>query len=124
MCRYLALVLAGLAGGILLGGAMASAEWIDDGAPQLDRLAAAAPLTVGQPTPLTPPVPPPDVMPMTLRPPRGPEGVRPPEGVERKCPETRYVNCMPPVQGTARSMCSAEYLKWAKANCPKFEVVY
>jgi len=39
-----------------------------------------------------------------------------------KCPETPWVDCMPTV-GAKKIMCSAEYLDWAKQNCPNFKGV-
>ncbi len=51
-------------------------------------------------------------------------GVEPPEAPRYTCPSTPYVNCMPPVEKSARSRCSPEYLRWAKEHCPGFKVVY
>jgi len=44
--------------------------------------------------------------------------------VAYECPRTKYINCMPPIQGEARALCAPEYLKWVKAHCPGVEVVY
>jgi len=40
------------------------------------------------------------------------------------CPSTGYVNCMPPVEKSARDLCNPEYLKWAKDHCPGLTIVY
>lgn len=40
------------------------------------------------------------------------------------CPSTKYINCMPPVEKSARDRCNHEYLEWAKGHCPGFKVVY
>lgn len=84
----------------------------------------AAPLTMVQLTPPVPPVPSPD--PALVTPDQGgtPQGPRPPERPRFRCPETRYVNCMPPVPESRRSTCSRAYLEWMKAHCPNAEVVY
>jgi hypothetical protein len=37
-----------------------------------------------------------------------------------KCPETEWVNCMPPI-GIKKSDCRSEFLQWAKDNCPDFK---
>jgi hypothetical protein len=54
----------------------------------------------------------------------GTEKIDPPEKHRKNCPETRYVNCMPPVPEERRARCSREYIKWMKENCPGSEVVY
>ena len=40
------------------------------------------------------------------------------------CPSAGYVNCMPPVERSARGLCDPEYLKWAKDHCPGLKIVY
>ncbi len=42
----------------------------------------------------------------------------------KTCPQTRYIDCMPPVKEESRKMCSKEYLDWIKKHCPDVEVVY
>jgi hypothetical protein len=44
------------------------------------------------------------------------------------CPKTEYVDCMPKigipkeqVNGSDVNYCSAEFLSWAKENCPNFK---
>ena len=59
------------------------------------------------PGPPNPPVPPPDARPVAY-----------------ECPRTKYINCMPPIQGEARALCSPEYLEWVRVHCPGVEVVY
>jgi hypothetical protein len=49
--------------------------------------------------------------------------VQPPEA-RFECPKTRYIDCMPVIQGTQRPMCTKEYLEWAKAHCPDLQVVH
>jgi hypothetical protein len=38
-----------------------------------------------------------------------------------KCPKTQWVDCMPTIGIEMKTMCSAEYLIWAKQNCPNFK---
>lgn len=64
-------------------------------------------MSEGHPPDLVPPVPPPDSRPVTY-----------------ECPRTKTIDCMPPVQGKARELCSPEYLEWIRKNCPGVEVVY
>jgi hypothetical protein len=40
------------------------------------------------------------------------------------CPSKGYVNCMPPVERSARDLCNPEYLEWAKSHCPGLKIVY
>jgi hypothetical protein len=40
------------------------------------------------------------------------------------CPSTRYINCMPPLTRMRQTMCSKDYLNWAKGHCPGVKVVY
>ena len=37
------------------------------------------------------------------------------------CPREEYVDCMPGRDRIKRPECSAEFLQWAHANCPKFK---
>ncbi len=48
---------------------------------------------------------------------------QPPE-TRFECPKIRSVNCMPPVQGPTRPLCTKEYIDWVKANCPGVEIVH
>lgn len=41
-----------------------------------------------------------------------------------ECPRTKYIDCMPPVRGEARRLCSPEHLEWIGRNCPDVKVVY
>jgi hypothetical protein len=47
-----------------------------------------------------------------------------PRPVVYECPRTKYINCMPPVQGEAKVFCSKKYLDWARRHCPDVNVVY
>ncbi len=40
--------------------------------------------------------------------------------IDYQCPETEWVNCMPPI-GIKNTNCQSEFLQWAKNNCPKFK---
>jgi hypothetical protein len=40
------------------------------------------------------------------------------------CPGTRYINCMPPLSKQRQTMCSKDYIDWAKSHCPGVKVVY
>ncbi len=51
-------------------------------------------------------------------------GVDVPEAPRYTCPPTPYINCMPPVEKSARRWCDPEYLEWAKGHCPAFKIVY
>jgi hypothetical protein len=42
----------------------------------------------------------------------------------RTCPSTRYLDCMPRISGEARPMCSPEYVRWIKENCPGVTITY
>jgi hypothetical protein len=48
----------------------------------------------------------------------------PPDADRKACPQTRYIDCMPSIGKKARPMCSPEYLRWLKENCPEVQVVY
>ncbi len=47
-----------------------------------------------------------------------------PPATKFECPTSRYINCMPPVQGPTRPLCTKEYIDWAKAHCPGVEIVH
>lgn len=38
------------------------------------------------------------------------------------CPKTDWIDCMPN-PGSPKAQCTDDFLKWAKANCPKFQGV-
>ncbi|OPY93444.1 MAG: hypothetical protein A4E73_00115 [Syntrophaceae bacterium PtaU1.Bin231] len=62
---------------------------------------------------------------LPVEPPAGP--ATPCKGIpepRKACPQTPYINCMPPVPEKNRSMCSREYLEWLKEHCPGVKVVY
>jgi len=40
------------------------------------------------------------------------------------CPGTKYINCMPPLSKQRQTMCSKDYIDWAKVHCPGVQVVY
>lgn len=40
-----------------------------------------------------------------------------------ECPASNYVDCMPGFV-KSKSECNPQFIQWAKANCPGFEVVY
>ena len=48
----------------------------------------------------------------------------PPSDTTFVCPKTPYIDCMPAIKGTARPLCSKDYIDWAKAHCPGVAVVY
>ena len=50
--------------------------------------------------------------------------VCPPKDQGYACPSSGYVNCMPPVERSARGLCNPEYLTWAKTHCPGLKIVY
>jgi hypothetical protein len=50
--------------------------------------------------------------------------VCPPKDQGYACPSSGYVNCMPPVERSARDLCDPEYLTWAKSHCPGLKIVY
>ncbi len=50
--------------------------------------------------------------------------MRPADQPAMSCPQTRYIDCMPPVSAARRAMCGKQYLEWLKVNCPGVEVVY
>jgi hypothetical protein len=54
----------------------------------------------------------------------GDQPVETSDGIPKNCPPGKYVNCMPPLAGRAKTLCSPESLKWIKEHCPGLEVVY
>ena len=54
----------------------------------------------------------------------GTEKIDPPEKHKKRCPETAYVNCMPPISEERRARCNREYIEWMKEHCPGAKVVY
>lgn len=40
------------------------------------------------------------------------------------CPQTKYINCMPPVPRERKELCSRECIEWIKEHCPGIEIVY
>ncbi len=54
----------------------------------------------------------------------GTEKIDLPEKHKKRCPETGYVNCMPPVSEERRERCNREYIEWMKEHCPGAKVVY
>jgi hypothetical protein len=50
--------------------------------------------------------------------------IGPPENCPGNCPQSRYLDCMPPVKEENRLMCTRECLEWIKEHCPNVEVVY
>jgi hypothetical protein len=50
--------------------------------------------------------------------------VEPPGELRYTCPSSAYINCMPPVEKSARDQCNPEYLKWAKSHCHGLNIVY
>lgn len=55
----------------------------------------------------------------TIRP-----AVEPPGEPRYICPSTEYINCMPPVEKSARGRCNPEYLKWVKDHCSGLKILY
>jgi hypothetical protein len=47
-----------------------------------------------------------------------------PKGEAYACPSKGYVNCMPPVERSARDLCNPEYLEWAKNHCPGLKILH
>ena len=54
----------------------------------------------------------------------GTEKIDLPAKHKKTCPETGYVNCMPPISAERRARCSREYIEWMKEHCPGAKVVY
>ena len=46
------------------------------------------------------------------------------DGYVKECPRAKYVDCMPPLAGRAKTLCSVESVRWIKEHCPGVEVVY
>jgi len=59
-----------------------------------------------------------------VNPPVGTAPATQPPETKFECPKARYINCMPPIQGPMRPLCTKEYIDWANAHCPGVEVVH
>lgn len=50
--------------------------------------------------------------------------VKPQEDTSKyQCPETKWIDCMPIIDGSKKSQCETKYLEWVKQNCSEFEGV-
>jgi hypothetical protein len=81
------------------------------------------PILTGPPPALTPTLPAPQ-NPIPVLPDAKPPVQATPVEPKFECPKTPYVDCMPPINGTQRPLCSKEYKERVKARCPGVEFVY